>query len=214
MSSHGSRRTGGSGRSGPARASTSAGSMSGHGSKRSGQRVVNLQPSGRSRMSGTDAGNRRAAARAFGPSTRGSEPSSPRVYGCSGLLNSSLDRRDLLDLAAVHHRHAIARLGDDGEVVGDEQDRGVLLPLLHLQHQVENLRLDRHVERRRRLVGDQQVGVQRERHGDHDALPLPPGELMRILLHPRSAVGDADQVEHLDAARRTPPASRSSRAGG
>ena len=92
-----------------------------------------------------------------------------------------LDRRDLLDLAAVHDRDAIARLGDDGEVVGDEQNRGVLLPRLHLQHQIQNLRLDRDVERRRRLVGDEERGVQHERHGDHHALAHAARELMRIL---------------------------------
>ena len=39
-------------------------------------------------------------------------------------------------------------------------DRGVEL-LLQAVDQVEDLRLDGHVERGRRLVGDQQVGVQR-----------------------------------------------------
>ena len=38
---------------------------------------------------------------------------------------------------------------------------------LQLARQLEDLRLDGHVERRRRLVGDQQLGVERERHGDH-----------------------------------------------
>ena len=38
--------------------------------------------------------------------------------------------------------------------------------------QVEDLLLDRHVERRRRLVGDQQLRLARDRHRDHHALLL------------------------------------------
>ena len=49
-----------------------------------------------------------------------------------------------------------------------------------LGDQVEHLRLHRDVERRRRLVGDQQVGAAGERHRDHHALPLPAGKLVRI----------------------------------
>ena len=37
-------------------------------------------------------------------------------------------------------------------------------------HQLEDLRLDRDVERRGRLVGDDQLGIAGERDGDHDAL--------------------------------------------
>ena len=43
-------------------------------------------------------------------------------------------------------------------------------------------RLHGDVERGGRLVGDQDVGLQRERHGDHDALALAAGELVRILV--------------------------------
>jgi hypothetical protein len=56
--------------------------------------------------------------------------------------------------------------------VGDQENRGTFLPLLHFEHQVENLRLDRHVQRRRRLVGNEQVRRQGQRHRNHDALPL------------------------------------------
>ena len=36
--------------------------------------------------------------------------------------------------------------------------------------QLQNLRLNRDVERGGRLVGDQQLGAAGDRHGDHDAL--------------------------------------------
>jgi hypothetical protein len=44
--------------------------------------------------------------------------------------------------------------------------------------QVEDLRLDGDVERRGGLVGDQQVRVADQRHGDHDALAQAAGELV------------------------------------
>ena len=47
-------------------------------------------------------------------------------------------------------------LGDHAEVVGDQDDRRAELAL-QLAHQVEDLRLDRDVERGGRLVGDQQL---------------------------------------------------------
>ena len=48
-----------------------------------------------------------------------------------------------------------------------------------LQEQVDDLRLDRHVERGDRLVADQHVGLHRERARDRDALALAAGELVR-----------------------------------
>ena len=51
---------------------------------------------------------------------------------------------------------------------------------LQVAQQVQHLRLDRDVERRDRLVGDQQLRFQRERARDADALALPAGELVRV----------------------------------
>ena len=49
-----------------------------------------------------------------------------------------------------------------------------------LQEQVDDLRLDRDVERGDRLVADEHVGLHGERAGDGDALALAAGELVRI----------------------------------
>ena len=46
--------------------------------------------------------------------------------------------------------------------------------------QVDDLRLDRHVERGHRLVGHQQLRLQGQRAGDADALALAAGELVRV----------------------------------
>ena len=56
--------------------------------------------------------------------------------------------------------------------------------LVQSDHQVEDLRLDRHVERGRRLVGDQHLGIAGQRDRDHHALAHAAGELMRIGVDP------------------------------
>ena len=65
------------------------------------------------------------------------------------------------DAAGVHRQHAIGDLGDDPEIVGDEHDRRAVLAL-EAGEQIEQLRLHGDVERGRRLVGDQQLGPQRQ----------------------------------------------------
>ncbi|MCY1502285.1 hypothetical protein D9M68_363810 [compost metagenome] len=84
-------------------------------------------------------------------------------------------------VTAEHHHGAIGDLGDDAHVVGDEQHRGAFLLLQHFD-QVEDLALDGDVERRRRLVGDQQLRTACKRHGDHHALAHAAGEAVRVLV--------------------------------
>ncbi len=69
---------------------------------------------------------------------------------------------------------------------------------LQVPDQVQDLRLHGHVQRGGRLVGDQQLRVARQRHRDHRALAHAAGELVRVVVHPRRRVRDADPVEHLD----------------
>src|SRR5262249_26130911 len=71
---------------------------------------------------------------------------------------------------------------DHREVVGDEEIGEAEL-LLEVHQEVDDLRLDRYVERRDRFVADDERGVEGERPGDADALALAAGELVRIALH-------------------------------
>ena len=91
-------------------------------------------------------------------------------------------------------------VGDDAHVVGDEQHRGAVL-LLQFADQLQDLLLRRDVERRGRLVGDQQLGLQDQRHGDHDALALAAGELVRIGAVNALDVGQLHLGEHVEDAR-------------
>ena len=71
-----------------------------------------------------------------------------------------------------------------------------------LLQQCQHLRLDRHVQRRRGLVGDDEVRFAHQRHGDHHPLPKPAGKLMRILAQPLFRRGDADLAEQIERACR------------
>ncbi len=103
------------------------------------------------------------------------------------------------DLALGHDADAIGEFADDAEVMGDEQHRHAVLVLQSAQ-QFEDLRLHGHVERRRRLVGDQQFRPVGERHGDHDALALAAGEFVRIGVQPLFRLADADLIEQFQHA--------------
>ena len=94
-----------------------------------------------------------------------------------GALVGHLD-----DAAKIHHRDAMADVLDHGEVVGDEKV-GELELLLQVDQQVDDLGLDRDVERRHRLVADDQGGTQGQRAGDSDALALAAGEFVRVGEH-------------------------------
>ena len=86
---------------------------------------------------------------------------------------------DLDDLAEVHDRDPVREVPHHGEVVGDEDERDAELACEFLE-QVHDLRLDRHVQRGDRFVGDDQLRAEGEGAGDADALALAAGELMRV----------------------------------
>jgi hypothetical protein len=102
--------------------------------------------------------------------------------------------RLLDDLPGVHHEGAVGHLRDDAEIVRDEEHREAEL-VAQAEQELEDLRLDRHVERRRRLVGDEETGPSREREGDHRALAHSPGHPVRQVAHPRPGVGKRDPRE-------------------
>ena len=68
--------------------------------------------------------------------------------------------------------------------------------------QVEHLRLNGDIERGRRLVGYQQRRPVHHRHGNHHALTLSAGKLVRIIACPPFRLGDGDGAQRLD---RQPP---------
>ena len=85
------------------------------------------------------------------------------------LPEDGAHRSFLDDAPGVHDGDPVRRSGDDGEVVGDEEQREVERGF-HFAQQVENLCLDRHIERSRGFVGDDERGAARQRHRDEHAL--------------------------------------------
>src|SRR5512133_165652 len=98
--------------------------------------------------------------------------------GVERVLVELLRRRDLDDRAQIHDGDPVRDVAHDRQVVGDEEVRQRELRL-ELLEEVDDLRLDRDVERRDGLVGDDEVGVDRERAGDPDPLALTARELVR-----------------------------------
>ena len=88
------------------------------------------------------------------------------------------DRTGFDNLAIVHHAHPVGQLAYDAQIMSDEQDRHPQACLQVLE-QGQNLRLNGDIQRRGRLVGDQQVGIVGQGHGDHHPLALAAGQLMR-----------------------------------
>ena len=131
-----------------------------------------------------------------------------------GVAEQRLDPRLLHHLAVAHHDGAVAGLGHHAEVVGDEQHREAEVRPQVLQ-QLQDLRLQRHVERRRRLVGQQQVRRAGERHGDHRPLALAAGELVRIVGQTAAGVRQGHALEQPHGlVARLPPRQRTVRPHG
>jgi hypothetical protein len=116
-----------------------------------------------------------------------------------GVLGAVVDvvERAALDYPPpLHYQHPVGDLGDHAEIMGD-QDRRQAALAVQPREQREDLRLGGHVERSRRLVCDQDLRLERQRHRDHRPLPHPAGELMRVVAGTSLGLGDADRVEHL-----------------
>ena len=113
-----------------------------------------------------------------------------RRVGMPRLREDPVHFAGLDDFAGVHHGGAITDPRDQAEIVRNEQHRRPACSP-QLAKQIDNASLDRHVERRRRLVQQQQTRLWQQRHRDDRTLLLPTGELMWIRRH------DAFRVRYL-----------------
>ena len=168
-----------------------------------GQRGWNEQPAGQVDQRRRAARDRHELLVARRVQARDRARAGPRCRGARAPRRSCPCRPCSTIRPAYITRDLVGHLGDHAEVVGDHHDRRVELALQALD-QLEDLRLDGHVERRRRLVGDQQLRVVDERHRDHRALAHAAGELVRVGVDAPARLGDADQPEHLDGAVAAP----------
>jgi hypothetical protein len=77
----------------------------------------------------------------------------------------------LHQLSEIHHRHVIAEMLHHAKVMGDKQ-KGNAEIVAQIGKQVDDLRLDRDIQRRDRLVGNDKVRVENQRPGNPDTLAL------------------------------------------
>ena len=98
-------------------------------------------------------------------------------------------RADLLDPALAHHHDPVGH-GERLFLVVGHHDRGDAEPLLQVADLAAQPGAHPRVERRQRLVEQQQARRQRQRAGQRDALLLAAGELGRIFV---GLVGEPDQ---------------------
>ncbi len=137
---------------------------------------------------------RLAALRLAGDRNAGEQPA--RV-GMARRSKNFCRRAGLHHLASVHDDDARGDARDDAEIMRDEHQPHMEFAL-QLGEQMQDLRLDRHVERGGRLVGDDQIGPAHQRHGDHDALAQAARELVRVLAQALACRRDADALEQMD----------------
>ena len=96
-----------------------------------------------------------------------------------GRLGINTGRQSLLnDFAVLHDHDAVADLSRHPQVMGDKQ-HGQVEAYAHVIKQFQHLRLNRHIKRRHRFVGNQHFRFHGKRTGDADALALAAGELVR-----------------------------------
>ncbi len=113
--------------------------------------------------------------------------------GVAGALVDVARRADLLDPPLVHHDDAVGHRQRFLLVVRHQDRRHAQALLQRADLAAQPQPLER-VERRQRLVEQQQPGRGRERARERDALLLPAGKLSRIFA---AAVGQADEVQEL-----------------
>jgi hypothetical protein len=139
------------------------------------------------------AGRRRERARNL-TRDRGETPLAcidPRHFGQQRLrvwvirpIEHLLGRGTFHDATEIHDQHAIREMFDHAKIVTDEQIGQVQIAA-KVHEQIEDLCLNRNIQRGHGFIAHQKFRLYRERTGDAYALALPAGELMWIA----SAIG-------------------------
>ena len=125
--------------------------------------------------------------------------------GVAWVLDDRGPWADLDDLAEIHHGDAVADSLDDRDIMRDEKEGESHLGLKP-HHQVHDARLHRDIERRDRLVRDDQLRREPKRARDGEALALAAREFMRET--PRHVGREADLAQKLGDALARLAASR------
>src|SRR2546426_1088442 len=113
-----------------------------------------------------------------------------------GLVEDIGRRSDLDDAPRVHDRDPVRDLRQDGQVMGNHDERRAHRSA-NLLDELEDLRLDRHVHGAGRLVHDDDFRAVRQGNRDHDPLAHPSRKFMREHFHDPLRVVDAQGGKEL-----------------
>ncbi len=108
-----------------------------------------------------------------------------------------LQRTVFDDAPFVHDGNFVGDFSNDAEVVRNEDERH-LVRALQLPQELQNRCLNGHVESRGRLIGNEEIGLAADCHGDHDTLFLPTGELVGIAVEDQLRVREPNLLEELN----------------
>ena len=149
------------------------------------------------RWSRGDGGKRQGAIRGHGGG-RGEEAAGVGVLrrtkevAGGGVLDDAAALHDS-DVVRMWTGGLVTGLGDDREVVGDEE-HGQVVGAAEVREEGEDLGLDGDVEGGGGFVGDEEAGTVDEGHGDEEALTLAAGELVGVVAVAGFRRGKADLV--------------------
>ena len=115
------------------------------------------------------------------------------------MLEQLLDRCLLHHFTRVHHPDPLTDPGDYAQIVADVHNGCVELST-QFADEIENSRLNGHIQGRSRLVHKQQGWVIEKGHGDDHPLLLAAGYLMGIALHHSGRVWHIDPFQHHNGA--------------
>jgi len=94
--------------------------------------------------------------------------------GMSRTIEQNVGGAHLDNTPGIHDSDSVTQRCNDTLIMGDEK-HGQAARLCKIPDQHDDLSLDRHIERRGRLVGDQDERIAGYCHGNHDALQLTAG---------------------------------------
>ena len=100
----------------------------------------------------------------------------------------------------VHDHHLVGHVRDDPEIVGDHH-HGHLQIALQLLDQLQDLGLDRDIQRRGRFIGNEQCRSTDQRHRDHGPLAQAPGQFEWIGVFGLDRIRETHQAQHFDHSR-------------
>ena len=101
------------------------------------------------------------------------------------------------DPSGIHNAYTICNIGNHAEVMSDENYRQIVLSF-HIIDQLQDSRLNRHIESCRRLIADQDLRIACKGNCNDNALPHTAGELERICLIPLCRVRNSNGFHQFD----------------